>query len=123
MPPRYRQVGNFPAASASGSSNLWQSIRDIGGKIGDWFTGVFDGIANAFDTWSDAIRNVINTVIGWINKIPGVNIDLITDPAIWRPAGGWVAPCWQGTCTRSVRSAGVVRAERRLTAHGEHQRS
>ena len=66
---------------------------------------MFDGIANAFDTWSDAIRNVINTVIGWINKIPGVNIDLITDPAIWRPAGGWVAPCWQGTRTRSVRSA------------------
>ena len=76
---RHRRVVQQPVAEH----------QDIGGKIGDWFTGVFDGIANAFDTWSDAIRNVINTVIGWINKIPGVNIDLITDPGDLAP-GRWM---------------------------------
>jgi len=82
-------IGRFFTGIGEWFSNLWQSIKDIGGKIGDWFTGVFDGIANAFDTWSDAIRNVINTVIGWINKIPGVNIDLITDPGDLAP-GRWM---------------------------------
>lgn len=82
-------IGRFFTRLGEWFGNLWQGVKDIGGKIKDWFGGVFDGIAGAFDRWSDAIRNVINTVIGWINKIPGVNIDLITDPDALAP-GRWM---------------------------------
>lgn len=67
----------------------WEAIKTAGGKVKEWFGNILDGIGGAFDRWSGVVRNVINTVIGWLNKIPGVNIDLITDPGDIAP-GRWM---------------------------------
>ena len=69
--------------------NAWDGIKTAGKAVADWFRSALDAIGNAFTSWSGAIRNVLNTVIGWLNKIPGVNIDLITDPSAI-PTGRWM---------------------------------
>lgn len=75
-----------------GLKKFWHWLEDGVGKIKDWFGSILENIGGAFNSWAEGIRNVINTVIGWLNKIPGVNIDIITDipdGALW--TGGPVA--------------------------------
>lgn len=71
------------------AKTAWDAIKTAGSRVKEWFGNILDGIGTAFDRWSDIVRNVINTVIGWLNKIPGVNIDLITDPSALVP-GRWM---------------------------------
>lgn len=44
------------------------------GKIVDFFSGIWDEIKNIFATAINWIISRINTLIGWINKIPGIDI-------------------------------------------------
>lgn len=81
----------FIASVADRVSRIWNGVGDFFRGLGRVFITVFDRIKSAFTSWTEAIRTAINTVIGWVNKIPGIEIDLIgapaeVDGALW--AGG-----------------------------------
>lgn len=98
-------------------SDAWQAIQDVFSTVGDFFTGLWDSITEIFTTVGttvgnaigDAFAAVVNTIIDFaegtintfiraingaiklINKIPGVEIGMITELAIPRLAkGGYV---------------------------------
>ena len=85
-------VMRFLQAAAAKVANAWNGLGDTFRSLKDKFMSILKGIESGFTAWSEVIRNTINTVIGWINKIPGIELDLINAPgadgALW--AGGAV---------------------------------
>lgn len=75
--------------------NIWGFITNIAGKIGDTFASAIRGTVNAIINFAENTLNgfikAINTAIGIINAIPGINISKIKELDIPRLKDGTVA--------------------------------
>ena len=87
----FKGVGKF-------FSDIWTTIKgifkDIGQKVGDAFGDSFKAAVNsAFDIIEEIINfpiNAINTLLGVINKVPGINIPFIPTLNLPRLATGGI---------------------------------
>lgn len=87
----FKNVGKF-------FSDIWSTIKgifkDIGQKVGDAFGDSFKAAVNAaFDIIEEIINfpiNAINTLLGIINKVPGINIPFIPTLNLPRLATGGI---------------------------------
>ena len=67
-------------------AGIWETVKaqfsKIGSAVGDAFSGAFKAVVNAILKFAEnkinGFINAINTVVGIVNKIPGVNISKIT---------------------------------------------
>ena len=50
-------------------SSIWSGIQTLGGNIGSFFSGVWDGIVSGFKGFVNIFINGINTIIGGFNKL------------------------------------------------------
>ena len=75
--------------------NIWGFITNIAGKIGDTFASAIRGTVNAIINFAENTLNgfikAINTAIGIINAIPGINISKLKELNIPRLKDGTVA--------------------------------
>lgn len=77
-------------------AGIWQTIKEqfskIGTAIGDAIGNAFKSVVNAILTFAEnkinGFINAINTVVGVVNKIPGVSISTITPLSIPKLATG-----------------------------------
>ena len=80
--------------------NVWNWITGIFGKIGDIGTSVVKGAVNSVIGFAENTINgfirLINSALGAINKIPGVNIGTIGELSIPRLAEGGIVPATSG---------------------------
>lgn len=93
---------------------VWDTITGIFGKIGkavgDAIGGAFKTVVNSIIGFAESTVNgfikAINGAIGLINKIPGVNIGLISELKIPRMATGGIVPATPGGKTITVAEGG-----------------
>ena len=75
--------------------NIWGFITNVASKIGDTFASAIRGTVNAIINFAENTLNgfikAINTAIGIINAIPGINISKIKELNIPRLKDGTVA--------------------------------
>ena len=87
----FKDVGKF-------FSGIWTTItgifKDIGQKVGDAFGDSFKAAVNAVFTIVEGLINLpikaVNTLLGIINKVPGVNIPFISELTLPRLATGGI---------------------------------
>lgn len=98
------------------ATEVWEHVKNVFGKVGEFFAGLWDKVKSTFvsfatsigDAISGAIKTAINSVIsyientinkairlinsaiGFINKLPGVNIGTIGEISLPRLAKGGV---------------------------------
>jgi hypothetical protein len=109
---------NIPSMFREKFSEAWENVKNVFSGVGDFFSGIWGTIRSKFtdigqrigDALGGAFRNALNSVfasvervlahpinainsmIGMINNIPGVNMGPLSHIALPRLAqGGWVA--------------------------------
>lgn len=112
----FAPVGEFFAG-------IWSTIKAqftaIGTAIGDAVSGAFRAVVNAIITFAESkinfFINGINSVIGLVNKIPGVSISPLTPLAIPRLATG--SPRTPGTFIAGEAGAELITNARNRTVY------